>query len=700
MTRKTLSALLAWLMVALLLFGGSLGSVVAQTPEASPVASPVAETAAWDGIQIADMDLTVDPGDDFFQFANGGWAARSEIPSDSPTWGAAEEVADRVQGQLFEIMDGFPSDPSTGEGKARTIYDQYLDMATRDEQGVTPLAPIMEQTSAIDSLDSAMAFQAVADNYQLAGLFVIYASPSLDDATINIGNVYGPILSLPSEDYYGEGEDLEAIRQAWIDTTAQMLVAMGYSEDEAATAAAAVLAFDAQLVGIKTPDPELYVDASLQNNPKTLDELADILPSMDWDALVQQTHLPDDTGTLVVNDLPYLEALQGLLDETDPATLRYLFDTQLIWAYAPYLTTELGDLYFSFAGTVLSGVTERRPLEERALQAAQDWFPDALSQAYVSEYFPPESKVAIENLVDNLIAAFRIRLENLGWMSDETRAKAIEKLDLMAVAVGYPESFDTYDDVEIGDSLVGTILDAYDVANEGWLGSVGEPVDRGEWLMAPFEVNAYYDVARNQITFPAAILQAPYFDANADLASNYGAIGAIIGHEITHGFDLSGSQFDGNGNLVSWWTEEDYNAFLALNDEVIAQYSDIEMLPGLMINGESTVGENVADMGGVNIAYDALLIALGGGGHSLNAAQMETPWFLTQQQRFFIAFTTSWREIGTDEFYAYLISADEHAPAPVRAVQPLRNTDGFFTAFNIGEGDPEYLPPDARIVIW
>ena len=700
MTRKTLTAPFAWLMVALLLLGGIPGGVMAQTPEASPVASPAATSEVTHGIQIADMDLTTDPGDDFFRFANGGWIDRSEIPSDQPTWGAAEEVSERVQGQLFEIMDSFPADPSSAEGKARWIYDLYMDMDTRDEQGVAPLDPILEQTSAIDSVESGLGFQAVADNYQIPGLFVVYASPSSDDATINVGNIYGPVLSLPNEDYYAEGDDLEAIRQAWIDTTTQMLIIMGYSDEEAAAAANSVLEFEARLIEIKTPDSELFSDAALQNNPRTINELKEILPGFDWDAFVEQTHLPDDTDSLVVVDIPYLEGLQALLDDTEPAVLRYLFDTQVIWAYAPYLTTGLGDLYFSFAGTVLAGVTERRPIEERALQAAKDWFPDALSAAYVSEYFPPESKVAIEELVDNLISAFRLRLENLAWMSEETRAKAIEKLDLMAVAVGYPDEFTDYDEVEVGDSVVGTILDAYDVANEDWLGSVGEPVDRGEWLMAPFEVNAYYDVARNQITFPAAILQAPYFDAEADLASNYGAIGAVIGHEITHGFDLSGSQFDGYGNLVSWWTEEDHDAFLSLNDEVVAQYSDIELLPGLMVNGESSVGENVADMGGLNIAYDALLIALGGQGHSLSAEEMETPWFLTQQQRFFIAFATSWREIGTAEYYELLIATDEHAPAPVRAVQPLRNMDAFFPAFNIGEGDPEYLPPDDRIVIW
>ncbi|HYI25934.1 MAG TPA: M13 family metallopeptidase [Thermomicrobiales bacterium] len=699
MTRKTLSAPFAWLLVALLLLGGTLNGVVAQTPEASPVASPVATTESWNGIQIADMDLSVDPGDDFFRFANGGWIDRSEIPPDSPTWGAFEEVAELVDGQLAGIMAGFDSDPTTAEGKARTIHDQYLDMETRDAQGVTPLEPILEQTAAIASVEDGLDFQMIAGNYQIDGLFEVYSVPSEGDATVEIANLWGPILSLPSEDYYTEDEENAAIQEVWIDLTTQMLVELGYSEDEAATAAAAVIAFETELVGIKTPDAELFSDPTLLANPRTIDELNEIIPGIDWQTFVEVSALPDDNASINLNDLPYFEALQGVVDAADPNVLRYLFDTQLVWTYAPYLTTEIGDLYFSLI-MELYGVTERAPIEERAVTSAKTWFPDALSQAYVAEYFPPDSKAAIEELVDNLIAAFRIRIGNLDWMSEETKAKAIEKLDLMSVGVGYPDSFKTYEDVEVGDSLVGTILNAWEAQNAEDLGAAGGPVDRTEWFMNAFEVNAGYDPSRNMMIFPAAILQAPYFDADADLASNYGSIGAVIGHEITHGFDVSGSQFDGYGNLVSWWTEEDFEAFSALNDEVIAQYSAIEFLPGLMVDGELTVGENAADMGGVNIAYDALLIALDGQGHSLNAEEMETPWFLTQQQRFFIAFSTSWREIGTPEFYETLVASNVHAPAPVRAVQPLRNTDGFFTAFNIGEGDAEYLPPEDRIVIW
>ncbi|MBA3377755.1 MAG: M13 family metallopeptidase [Chloroflexia bacterium] len=663
-------------------------------PEGSPVASLVATADEARGIQIADMDLSVDPGDDFYQFANGGWAARSERPADQPVYGASDEVIDHVNEQLFTIMDELQAGSDTPEGKARTLYEQVLDTDTRNEQGIEPIQPLLDEIQAIASVEDGLTFQQNADTYQLGGLFFPYAFPSPEDATLNSGYVYGPALSLPSEDYYDDSEESVAVRDAWIATTVQLLMLLGYTEEEATTVAESVIAFETELVGIKTPDAELFSDPVLQNNPRTLEELEAILPSFDWNAFVQETHLPDTVDTLIVTDIAHLEGLEGVLANADPLTLRHLFATQLIWSYSSILTTEIEDIAFSFQGPIVFGVEEQQPLEERALQEVQIAFPDTLSQAYVAEAFPPEAKAQIEELVDNLIAAFRIRIQESTWMSAQTQAEALAKLDLMVVAVGYPDTWETYEDVAVGDSLFETVLNAYDAGNAQALGEVDQPVDRTEWFLAPFEVNAGYDPSLNMIQFPAAILQPPFFDPNADLASNYGSIGAVIGHEITHGFDLSGSQFDGEGNLVEWWTDEDFTAFSALNDQVMAHYSAVEVQPGLMVDGELTVGENVADMGGLQIAYDAMLIALDAEGEA------QTSWFLTQQQRFFIAYAVSWREEATPEFYEFLVASDVHAPGIVRAVEPSRHMDEFYEAFDIGPGDPEYLDPEERVIIW
>jgi predicted metalloendopeptidase len=689
MTRTRTPALLAWLFVVLLALPASL--VTAQTPQASPAAETV------HGINPADMDRSVAPGDDFNQYANGGWLERTQLPADQPAYGVFNEIGDQVDVDLVSIINDLSPDTTTPGGKVRTLYDQVLDTETRNEQGVTPLEPIHSEIASIASIEDGLVFQQQADNYQLGGLFVVWASPSPDDATVNVGNLYGPILSLPSEDYYGEGEDFTAVRDAWLTTTAALLVELGYTEDEAATAAQAVLDFESELVKIKTPDGELFSDPVAQNNPRTLDELAEMLPSMDWNAFVVETHVPDDTDTFVVIDLPYLEKLQGVLDTADPMVLKYIFDTQLMWTYADYLSTDIEEIAFSFTGPVLLGVSDQLPADERALGDVAIWMPDTISSLYVDQHFSPEAKAEVEGMVDNLIAAFRIRIEQSAWMSPETQAKALEKLDLLVAEVGYPSTFKDYDNVVIGDSLFSTVLNAYDAGNSISLGDIGQPVDRGEWFQTPFEVNAGYDATRNMIIFPAAILQAPFFDPAASPAANYGAIGSVIGHEITHGFDLGGSQYDGYGNVVSWWTDEDFAAFSALNEEAVAQFSALEALPGLPVDGQLTVQENVADMGGLQIAYDALMIELGDQATPTAAVAGES---FTPAEEFFLAWARNWRQVSTPEYIQYLVAVDSHAPAAIRAVQPLRNMDQFFETFDITAGQPVFLDPADRIVIW
>jgi putative endopeptidase len=341
--------------------------------------------------------------------------------------------------------------------------------------------------------------------------------------------------------------------------------------------------------------------------------------------------------------------------------------------------------------SLLSGIDSEPDVLSSAFFATLTAFPDVFGQEYVDRTFSPEAKAEIEALVDHLIEAFRLRIENNEWMSEETKAKAIEKLDLMTVLVGYPDQWTSYENVTIGDSVYETMQNIYTLTNTRTLGEVGGPIDRTEWPMSAFEVNAAYVPTQNAIVFPAGVLQSPFFDPTADLAFNYGGIGAVIGHEITHAFDISGSQFDGYGNLVEWWTPEDFDAFSELNAQVIAQYEEIEALPDLFVNGELTITENVADMGGIQVAYDGLVMALNDAG---------TPITESDQQRFFIAWAQVWRRVTTPEFTRLLVTTDEHAPGEVRAVQPLRNMDQFFETFDITEGDDEYLDPDDRVVIW
>jgi putative endopeptidase len=419
-----------------------------------------------------------------------------------------------------------------------------------------------------------------------------------------------------------------------------------------------------------------------------------IYPDLDWQAYMTNAGATVDGSSIVIDsERRLMENLASTLSATDIETIKNYLTVQIMLGAAPYLDQAMRDVYFGYQ-KALYGVQEQRQVEQYVLSAVNGLMPEAMGQVYVAEYFPPEAKADIEALVENLIAAFRIRLENNTWMTDETKAAAIAKLDAMRVKVGYPDVWQTYENYTIGDSYWATVFDSLVAEGKEQMAKYGQPVDLGEWWMSPQTVNAGYDPQKNDITFPAAILQPPFYDPDADPASNYGAIGFVIGHEITHGFDLTGSQFDKDGNFVDWWTDEDRAAFTALNDEVAAQYDTVEVLPDLFVNGQLTVTENVADMGGLQVAFDALQLALADGG---DPGEIEG---LTQAQRFFIAAAQVWREKVRDEAVAAGIQSNVHAPGIARATLPAENMDAFYEAFGISEGSPEFVPPDDRIVIW
>ena len=450
----------------------------------------------------------------------------------------------------------------------------------------------------------------------------------------------------------------------------------------------------------------------------TLAELEAAYPLMDWEGYLAALGL---TGidTLLVDEKSYLESLQAVVEATPLEVLKDYYKLEVYWSFSDFLSEDIGETAFAFRGGVLGGVSEQRPLEERTLDQTNGMLPDAIGKLYVDAYFSPEAKEEITALVEAEIAAFRIRIENNPWMSDATRAKALEKLDAIVMKVGYPDTWHSYEAVEIGDSYLDSFLSAVTAQTRRNLDEIGQPVDREEWFVPPQVVNAFYDPTLNEIVFPAAILQPPFFEPGGDPAANFGGIGTVIGHELTHGFDLTGSQFDGEGNLVNWWTDEDYAAFDALNQRVVEQYNAIEVLPGVTIDGQITVTENVADLGGIQISYDAMLIYLEAQGEvSAGASPVGLPIAtpvvspmaspvaaldfdsLTPQQRFFIAAATIERSRIRDEALRTQVATDVHAPSIARGVVPLQNCDAFHEAFDIGPGDPMYLPPEERVVIW
>ncbi len=684
------------LLLAAFLLSSGLIAPIASAQNSLATQDSEASSTRTHGVDPENMDLDIDPGEDFYHFSNGRWLDGLQIPSNFPSYGTFDELSSNVASLLFDIAGDLDGKPGTDEERMQMLYDMVMDVDERDDQGIEPIQPAIDRIDDIHTMEQALDYQQQAYFDGIDGLFYLYAGLGFDGSGLNVAGIAGPTLILPSTDYYlDDSDEMQLVREEWINTTADLLVHLGYSEEDAVEAASAVMELETAIAEAMTPENDRN-DLQTYNNPRTLAELKELLPQLDWDALIAAAGW-SDVDTLLVDDIKFMEALPGILDEFSIEDFKDYYKVQLIWESSSDLSEEIGDTAFEFLGPVLSGVEQRSTPEERALSLIAYTFPDVLGKLYVEQAFSPEAKAAIEELVQNLIAAFRIRIEKSTWMSEETKVKALEKLDAMGIKVGYPDEWQTYEDVEVLDSVWATVNEIRGLEQRANLAELGKPIERGAWDTPVFEVNAFYSAVNNEIVFPAAILQAPFFDPEADPASNYGAIGYVIGHEITHGFDISGSQFDAEGNINSWWTDADREAFEALNDRVVEQYGSIEIFPDTFIDGDLTLTENVADLGGLQTAYDALQVVLG---EMSPEEQAQLPWFFTQNQRFFISAATVWRGMDREEYARMLLATDSHSPGEVRAVQPARNMDAFYIAFGIEPGDAEYMPPEDRVVIW
>lgn len=673
----------------------------------------LARQSAGHGIDITDMDLTVSPRDDFYRFANGGWLERTEIPADRSFVAVRTEINDRAIAQQLELLHAVAAAggaaPGSDEAKAGALFAQGLDMAARNRAGIAPIQDALDRIAAIDSLAAYHAYLARAPFDGVAvtlrqpfdgvgGTLPVKVMADAKESTtyaLYVALDY-PSVGLPNRDYYlGDGPALSTARQAYLDTGAALLAAAGYSAEEATTAAADVYAFEQRLMAA-TLTREQKQNYGLQYNPMTLTALADAYPAMDWPAYLTALGV-SGIDRVIVGDAGYLAALPSIMAETPVATLRAYLTLRLMMAWADSLSEDLGATAFSLT-RALYGLETPPPLEERVLERVNGAVPDAVGQLYVAAHFPPEAKASMTALTQDVLDAFQQRLESNPWMTPETKAEALRKLAAVSIKVGYPERWESYAAVELADSFAGSLRSALAMRLAEHFAKTGQAVDRSAWSRPVQDVDAFYVPAENAIFFPASILQPPFFDYEADLASNLGGIGFIIGHEITHGFDLGGSQFDGEGNLRDWWTAEDRQRFLALNEALAAQYSAIEVAPGLFVNGQFTVIENSADLGGLQNAYAALVAHETGDGGRETEGVLEPPF--TPQQRFFIAAAAIWHVKIRPEALDLFVRNDTHAPDVVRGTQPLRNAEPFFATFDIGPGDPMWLAPEERIVIW
>jgi endothelin-converting enzyme/putative endopeptidase len=647
-------------------------------------------------------DPAVRPQDDLFGHVNGAWYDTAEIPPDLPMTGSGVKLLLEAEAQVGEILRECAEQAAAGSAAAQTprqqigdLYTSFVDQDRLEALGVSPLeadlAAIAEvsDTSDLARLDGA--FERVGAG-ALLGLRVGTDDRDSDRYVVNIAQAG---IGLPDESYYRE-ESFEATRAAYVAHIASMLRLLGRGEQEAASAADRVLALEARLAGGHW-DSVASRDVVKSYNLLTGDQVRELAPNLDLDAYLDGLQAPAGVlDEVVVRQPSYLETLSSALVDVPLGDWKDWMAFHAVSAHAPYLSAAFDEQNFDFYRRTLTGAQEQRERWKRAVALSDELLGEAVGEVYVARHFPPEAKAQMDALVANLVEAYRRDIERLDWMGPETRAKAHEKLQLFRPKIGYPPKWRDYSTIVIDPAdLFGNVRRARAFETDRELAKIGSPVDRDEWLMTPQTVNAYYNPGTNEICFPAAILRPPFFDPEADPALNYGGIGAVIGHEVGHGFDDQGSQYDGDGNLVDWWTDDDRSRFTERADRLIAQYNEFEPrnLPGKKVNGALTVGENIGDLGGLTVGVQAYLISRRA--EELEGRADETAGL----RRLFLNWGMIWRSKVRPEFATQLIAVDPHSPAEFRA-NVVRNLDDFHEVFQTKPGDGLWLEPDERVRIW
>jgi putative endopeptidase len=652
------------------------------------------------GIILANMDTLVSPKTDFYNYVNGNWMKNTEIPDDQVRWGGfgvlRKKTDKDVLGILAKAKESNKYADDTDQAKALMIFESELDTLARDAAGIEPIKPILEKIAAIKTLKEfqmLMTVNAVEVSQPFLGV-AAFSNPS--NSAMNAGYITPGQLGLPERDYYLKTDEKSVeIRQQYIDHITRMLQFLGDSEDVARKQAEVILALETKLAEPRF-DKVQRRDFRNYNNPRSMDQVQEMVPGISWRQALKDLGVDKVVDTVIVMQPAYMEVVQNILAEGDIDTWKTVMRWATLNNAAGMLSTEIEKANWDFYRKTLNGAKKQKPADERALSTVNSTVGEALGKLYVDEMFPPEAKTKAENMIANVIAAYKDRILVLDWMSDSTKTKAIEKLDKFTVKIGYPNKWKDYSTMEVkpNNSYYQNMVAVNDWQLKDNLSRINEPVDRTEWGMSPQTVNAYFNPFNNEIVFPAAILQPPFYDYKADEAVNYGGIGAVIGHEISHAFDDSGARFDSDGNLVNWWTDGDLESFTERGNALAEQYSQIEVLDSVFINGKFTLGENIGDLGGVLGAYDGLQRFYKENGRP------EDIDGLTAEQRFFMSWATVWRTKQRDKSLRSQIKTDPHSPGRQRATQPLLNIDAFYEAFDITEGDAMYLKPEDRIRIW
>jgi predicted metalloendopeptidase len=640
------------------------------------------------GVLLENRNTAVRPQDDFYTYVNGSWIGREEIPADKSSYGNFSRLSEEADEEVRKIIEAAASSPDSMIGQ---LYNSFMDEARVNDLGIAPLAPGLARIEAIDNQAKLLAYIGYAGIEGVKTPLDLGISEDFDNPTRYRIYVTQSGLGLPNSDYYNdESEHGQSIIAAYQEYMRAMYRKLGYDAKGAERAAAATWGLESRLASLHRPPVENREYTRWYNlYGKDHSPLPD---GVDWDAYLGAFGLSSER-VISIGQPEYVTGLAEVLAQTALPVWKDYLKLRLASSSAAYLSQDLQDLAFDFYSRTLSGVPEMRPRWKRGVGFVNGAAGDAVGKIYVEKHFPPAAKARMDELVNNLILAFRESIESLDWMGEKTRANAVAKLDKFTPNIGYPDKWKDYSSMKISEDLLANARSVSRWEMEQDLARLDGPVDKGEWFMNPQDVNAYYYSLQNSITFPAAILQPPFFDLAADDAINYGAIGAIIGHEIGHGFDDNGSQFDGDGRLHNWWTDADREAFVARTARLIEQYDAFEVLPGVAVNGSFTQGENIGDLAGVSIAYRAYLRSLGG----KPAPQLDG---YTGEQRFFIGFAQAFLSKTRDEQARQMVKTDTHSPERFRVNGSLSNVDGFYRAFSIKPGDALYLAPEKRVQIW
>ena len=648
-------------------------------------------------LDISLMDKSVRPQDDFYTYVSGNWMKTAKIPADKPTWGSFNKLAEDTDNNSLLILKNILNEKFTEgtEGKKiQDLYASYTDLAKRNADGIKPIQTNLNKIDAIKNIADLQEYltSVTKDGDNLIYGWEVFAD--LKDSNMNAVYLGNATLGLGRDYYQKTNEKNTETLAEYKKYIASMLKELGYKNtDKTATE---IINFEKQIANTYLTNEQIR-DATLQYNPKTLAELSTLVKNVNLPNYLKKVGV--NTDKVIISEINFYNNFDKLFNDANLPVIKDYLKFHLLNGSSSYLSENLDNKKFEFFGKYLKGQQEQRALDKRAFQIIDGTLGEAFGKLYVENYFPAEDKAKMVELIDYLKKSFDIHIKNLSWMSPKTKEKALEKLHKFTVKVAYPDQWKDYSDLNIvsetkGGTLYQNLQNVAEWQYKQDLDKIGKPVDKTEWGMTPQTVNAYYNPLNNEIVFPAAILQPPFFNPKADPAINFGGIGSVIGHEMSHGFDDSGAQFDADGNLIDWWTLEDKANFEKATNALAAQYDKYEPIKGVFVNGTFTNGENIADLGGVNIAYDAL---------QLYFKDHKKPGLIdgfTQNQRFFLSWATVWRTLSSEKYIVNQVKTDPHSPGYFRSFGPLVNTDAFYDAFNVKPGDKLYKKPEDRIKIW